>query len=605
MLNKTYMFKTMDFKAKLINEISTKDEQDIDDSFTVLNWTSGLQIYCKKSNSFEPIIKVKREDTEITKEKYKLAHKKLKYANHDLLDKYFNGYNPFMNKETEVYPEYLLEYDEEQSKTLDPWEFNLFSKCESNITFTTENSGDITVDLNKTVFTGSERLLDKYIVTTKSNVIEIMEFLKIYNNDPSKLVDYEVKMMSLNLKTGLTYLNPDKLASTKKDKIKNITTGEISNFLYLPDIVCDKVIEIIADYNNEKFGKKPICTKLNRNIDTIRSFNFNPYSNIMYLYKPFFNTRFRTYFKRDDISTNHFEEMCNMLNIPFSNDYLELCAKNSKVIFLAKCLYDAGIKKQENIFAMLNVLDEHCWDKDSLYNFIDKYYGDKTDFLYMEDKYYHAENIRENLYKYIVKALPYTSEDEFVKMFVRSFVQHNKYWKRSLHQVATLIDLNDFSRELMRKACSYGLNKIQSDNIDLAYDKVILKNKFIQYSENETDCESIIGDFIFKLPLDMQEVRDYVSDLIDDKTSKEMSLDAARKFYTVMLVKDNYGEMLAIIKFRGNMLLSAEINSSASKFNRDEIKEKCIEWCDANDIKQYRCKDLKKSTSGPFSLCPF
>jgi hypothetical protein len=412
-----------------------------------------------------------------------------------------------------------------------------------------------------------------------------------FSCDSSLKCEEKLQMFRCNLDTGLIYYANDE--STPLSDMTNATTGHAGEqvFDFLTEDIVDTILNMIKDYVDDKYGVETTAYKMSKNLDTVKGYIFNPLCSVMYLYKPFFNTRFRTYFKRDDVSVNHFETLCNMLGLPFDEKLVFLAAKHHQNIFLAKCIHDAGINNIDNIISVIEAAISCDWLKYPVRQFIDKYYGDQTDYLLHNNPY--QEEYRLALCTYIKKALSYVDEDAFTEMFVRSTAQHSKYWKRSLLQVATLIELEDYSRELMRKACSYGLNKIQSDAIDLAYDKAITKNKFIRYSTAEMAFEEATGSFYFKRPIDMSEISDLLRDIGYEE--KKLPMLAARKIYNTMFVKDDRGETLACLVTRNNDLVDVYITKRSLRHSKEDINELCLNYVKKHQIRQYFCDKLKNS----------
>ena len=609
MLNKNYVFKVLGCDKEMnFEEIdSTEDVSAIDNFILIFEG----KVYNKETKTFDKITQILREDTERNRKKFEIASKKYKEVSQELIDEYLpTVWSPFHCDDDIVCPEFKMVYeDTECEKFLSKWFFEKTFSPDEIVTIKTKT------DTFKNKITGIKTLgtysrkIDPYklVIDVQKNILNIINYKAGFSVRKDTLeVDESAEMLSLNMDTGLTYLFKNLNPKTKTSSdIKNVTTGNILIYDFsasLDDTIVDKVIEIIQEYWQEKYGTRPTCTKLKVPLDTIRSFNFNPNCNVLYNYKSFFNTRFRTYFKRSD-ATNHFEELCKLVGIPYDESFLELAASNKNELFLAKCLYDAGIKKIENIKSVINTLKTYYdnpsvkrystyWTENITGRFIDKFYGDNTDYLYRED--YCSKNSIEDFCTYIKTAIPYTSEDEFVAMFNRSFIANNKYWCRSLFQVATLIELNDYSRELMRKACSYGLNKIQSDNIDLAYDKAITKNKFITYTADEMEAECTISKCTFKFPIETYENAALFGIFNSDQSKiSQESLNVARKRCNIIYVKDKSGEVVGYMKYRGIFLLEAKFTKGTTKVSAEEARIACIEWCDRFGIKQYRCDDLK------------
>lgn len=554
------------------------------------------------TGKFEPIVKIVREDNETNRKRYEIAHKK----NSEVTDEEIYNAFPlaarpwFCDSEEVVIPNYKMVYDSDIDEITDRYIFKSVFFDEI-ITITTIES-EITVNTKEINFIthyyghGDVYRADLH---TKGNIISLDVCSQTFDIYDGKLVkNIHTDSLSLNLDTGLTYhfkgIDP---VSRKCADMKNVTTGSLncSKFAILPDLIFDDIKNIVSEYWVEKMGVEPKFYDLSNRIDTLRSIVFNPNCNVLYLYKPFFNTRFRTYFKREDVTTNHFVELCKLIGLDYDEKYIKLAANCEKDLFVAKCLSDAGVKKVDNQIAMIETLHAYNgWTNGILNDFIDKFYGENTDFLY--PMYNKCKNNMDALYTYVKKAIPYTSEDEFVAMFNRSFVQHNKYWKRSLYQVATVIKMGGGSRELIRKACSYGLNKIQSDNIDLAYDKILSRNYFINYAKEITDSECTIGESVFKLPLELHECASLLEEFkLDDKAIAEMSLDVAQGNYHIIFVKDKYGGLLGYMKYRGIFLLNADFTKGTMKASAEDARIACIEWCDRFGVKQYRCDALKYS----------
>lgn len=592
------------------------------DVFDVYTLIYEGKVYNKDTKGFETIKSVVRENNKLNERKLKVASLQRKDVDEETLKELFpKESSPFASETDIVCKDFKMEYvaDSDDIKNLfSRWSFSRLFLADEIVTIKTEeNSYSCCVSDIKTLDRYSGKKYGyKFEIEVKKNIIYLISYQCYLMVSSSEITrNNQVDMISMNMDEGLSYLFKDINIKTKTSStFKNATTGPIGEyeFIKLNDNVVDKVVEIIQEYWYEKYGVKPECVKLKVPIDTLRSFNFNPVCNVLYNYKSFFNTRFRKYFKRDE-NTNHFEELCNLVGIPYDIRLLDIAANNSNDLFLAKCLCDAGIKNIENIKSVIHTL--HTYWQDKLvrqYNdfwtgsitsgFVDKFYGENTDYLYRK-LYVGTKNGLEDLCTYIKTAIPYTSEDEFVAMFNRSFIANNKYWRRSLHQVATLIELNDYSRELMRKACSYGLNKIQSDNIDLAYDKAITKNKFINYAADEMEAECTISKCVFKFPLESYENSSLMESFTKDSDQiAQESLNIARKRYNIIYVKDKGGDVVGYLKYRGIFLLEAKFLKGTTKVSKDEARIACIEWCDRFGIKQYRCNDLKAKETACFSF---
>lgn len=595
-------------KEKIFTEVAETDTSINDYPNALIScggWGDPPEMYRVESDSIEKITCLKREETESAKKRFKLAQTNLRYVKKENVKDVFKNLYIGSRTDDKVFPEFQMEYttSEKISRALSN---NSHFDEDDTIVITTEKSGDITVNYSDIEFIsryGSHYKPYKFKVNLNKNLLDLVMYSRSFSSSSKLECNEKMQVIRCNLDTGLIYQSTDE--ETPLSDMKNATTGHAGDALFneLSDDVIDTLVEITKEYMDEKYGLETECISLHSKIDTFKGFVFNPLCNVMYLYKPFFNTRFRTYFKRENTSVNHFETLCDMLGIPYDKKFVDLAAEHHQNIFLVKCIYDAGIKNVDNIVSIVNAAVNCDWMKYPLRMFVEKYYGEQTDYLLHQDHY----NIeyRSALCTYISKALSYVDEDAFTEMFVRSSAQHSKYWKRSLVQVATLIELNDFDRELMRKACSYGLNKIQSDAIDLAYDKILTKNKFIRYNADEMALEKVVGDFYFKRPIDMHEIADFTKEI--GKEDKELPLNAARKLYNVMFVKDDRGENLAYLVTRNNDLINVVFTKRSLRHSTEEITEVCRTWVKDNKIRQYFCNKLKeeKDSSLSFMSLPF
>lgn len=594
-------------KEKLFTEVAETDTSINEYPKALIScggWGDPPEMYRAESDSIEKITCLKREETDSAKSRFKLAHTNLRYVKKENVKNVFKTLYIGSRSEDQVFPEFSMEYTTSEKITRALSNCSHFEEDET-IIITTEKSGDITVNYSDVEFIsryGSHYKPYKFKITLNKNLLDLVMYSRSFSSNSKLECNEKMQVIRCNLDTGLIYQSTDE--ETPLSDMKNATTGHAGDVLFneLSDDIIDTLVNITKEYMDEKYGLSTECVSLHSKTDTFKGYVFNPLCNVMYLYKPFFNTRFRTYFKREDTSVNHFETLCDMLKIPYDKKFVELAAEHHQNIFLVKCIYDAGIKDANNIVSIINAAVKCDWMKYPLRMFVEKYYGEQTDFLLHQNNY----NIeyRSALCTYITKALTYVDENAFTEMFVRSTAQHSKYWKRSLVQVATLIEINDFDRELMRKACSYGLNKIQSDAIDLAYDKILTKNKFIRYNSDEMALEKVIGDFYFKRPIDMHEITDFTKDI--GKENKELPLDAARKLYNVMFVKDDRGENLAYIITRNNDLVDVVFTKRSLRHSTDEIIEVCKTWVKDNKIRQYFCDKLKEEKpSLSFMSLPF
>lgn len=552
-----------------------------------------FELFRNETGKFEKILKISREVTPFTLKKKELAHKKIGIVDESVRVKYFpHKHLPFYNENSLIEENYELEYSAKdiEEKLIKTYCISELFKEDSIITITTD-SGEISFPGTEIKFISSfskEYIPSTLILDVTKEFLNIIINYKDYTYDNGFMSKRtKTRKMMLNMKTGIT-----NYFAEGSDAFTNATTGEIGNDILniLQGSALDKVIEIISDYNEETNKIKPECIKLKTSAETVKSYNFNPYCNLMYLYKPFFNTRFRNYFKRTDSFETQMETFCNLIKIQNSSDLIDLMINNKYDVFLAKCLYEkAEMKNINNIKAIINTLHEMEDKTREFFYFNNKYQGDFTDYYSVKNLYNekYKENQRENLCKYIKTSIPYTNEDEFTTMFVRSFKQHNKYWLRSLHQIATLIDLKDYSRELLRKACSYGLNKIQSDAIDLAYDKAILKNKFILYSASETALETNIDGFLFKLPLETYEIKSLANEFHSDNLNS-LVIDIARRIKTVIFMKDDHGQCVGYLEIRNKLLIDVKTIKSI-RHDDDEILAVMKKWCTTNDIRLYNC----------------
>lgn len=566
-----------------------------------------LELYRNETGKFEKITKIKREETPFTLKKQEIAHRKYSAVEESVRLKYFpHKSSPFHRDDDQIEELYALEYSEEdiEKKLSRCYSIKDLFLGDTMITVTTA-SGELSFKENEIEFISTyarEDVPSNLIVDVTKDFLNIIINYKsyAYSSGGTMSDDTKTRKMMLNMKTGITnYFAEGSNAFT------NATTGEIGNDILnvLTGAALDKVIEIISDYNKELNGIRPECIKLKTSAETLKSFNFNPYCNPMYLYKPFFNTRFRTYFKRTDSYETQMETFCNLINIPNSPGLVDLMVNNKYDVFFAKCLYEkAGMKDLNNIKTIIDTLHDAPSSTQEFFYFCSKFQGDFTDYYVANSNYTRIiENQRENLCKYIKTAIPYTSEDEFTAMFARSFKQHNKYWQRSLHQIATLIDLKDYSRELLRKACSYGLNKIQSDAIDLAYDKAITKNKFIIYDASEMAYEGNIDGFLFKLPIESYEVNSIAKEMRWEDSLKNAAVSVARRTKTIIFMKDDRGQCVGYLEFRGKLLTDVKVAKSM-RHDNDEVLAVMKKWCKANDIRLYNCSALKIDTSLTFSF---
>lgn len=608
MTNMSRIFKVLKKdKERMFFEVAETDTTVDDYPDALLSrggWSDPYELYRKESGLLEKILSVKREETTAAKERFKLAHTKNRYVNKNVAKETFKNIYFSRDEDSEVFPEFKMEYktESEISRAFNGMHF----EPDEKITITTEKSGEITFvysEIETISKYGSSYSPYKFKVNLNKNILDLFLYSRSisYESGSGLRSESRLQVIRCNLDTGLIYQSTDE--ETPLSEMKNATTGHAGDALFneLSDDVINILVEIVKEYMDTKYGVETKCIKLANKLDTFKGYVFNPLCNVMYLYKPFFNTRFRTYFKRDDVSENHFKMFCDMLNIPYNDEFMELAATHHQNIFLIKCIYEAGIKKVDNIVSIVNASVACDWMKYPLRMFVDKYYGEQTDFLLHNNEY--NEEYRSALCTYIKKALTYIDEDAFTEMFVRSTNQHSKYWKRSLIQVAVLIEVNDYDRELMRKACSYGLNKIQSDAIDLAYDKVITKNKFIRYDAAEMALEKASGGFYFKRPIDMYEIVDFMNSI--GAEDKNLPLNAARKLRNVMFVKDDRGENLAYIVTRNNDLRNVVITKRSLRHSNDEIVEVCREWVKENKIRQYFCDKLKEDKSSGLSFSPF
>lgn len=588
----TYMFAVKNYGNGYIFTESPESEIEKYPEAMVVHDTK-MYLYNHNTSKIEKITKVEREVTEESKKRYKIAHSK--YSEVDKDEAAIFSFYKDPNKV--IFEDYKMEYtDPMKIKDIFTTFVPYFTPKET-VTLTTQEGNTLTTEFCKIkkVSIYPHEDIYKFKVSLNNNILSLVMYdRQIYYH--FALICRKIHtVLKFDLNTGLSYYGNNE--DEKISKMKNSTTGTTGCDLLdiISDDVMDIIITMVKEFISEKFGVDTTCVHLASKMDTIKSYIFNPLCNVMYLYKPFFNTRFRVYFKRNDITTNHFEQFCTMLKIPYEKKFMELSAQYHQNIFLIKCLYDAGIKNTDNIVQIVETLADCQWFSYHGRMFISKYYGEQTDYLLSYNNYNDLE-YRYALCTYITKALEYLDENALVEMFVRSITENSKYWKKSLPQIAVLIDLNDYSRELMRKACSYGLNKIQSDAIDLAYDKILLKNKFINYSTEEMEMETNIGDFYFKRPLDMSEISLFLEDIKYNNTN--IALSAARKINNILLLKDTRGEPLACLVIRHNDLIHVYATRHSLRHSDKEIKEICKEFCGKFKIRQYLCDDFKdKSTT--------
>ena len=319
--------------------------------------TKKLCIFSETTNRLEEVNLISRERTPDVLKKFSDAHEIVTEV---------EAKRSFRKAGSMRDPSYLMDYAKADIEThlLSRYSFDTSFKADETITIISEHENRTAKfsDILCLSTSHNNDLMYKIVLVEDNDMLKIQEYFKEFSFYKDKVqVKYSMEEIVLNMKTGMTYHFERGNVSSSKKELKNITTNEFyPEFFYnIPDNIFEDIKEIIAEYFNGKYGFKPDCidyTYSNDSIDkgkTLRAFNFNPMCSVLFDMKQFFNTRFRTYFKRDD-TRDQFTTFCDVLEIDPTENTRKIFLNNPYDVLFIKYLEQIGIVDSDNIFKLID-----------------------------------------------------------------------------------------------------------------------------------------------------------------------------------------------------------------------------------------------------------
>ena len=561
-----------------------------------------VSVYSRTSKKLEPIKYLSRERTAENLEKYTAARKKI--TEEEASKRVFLQPGDYHRED------FLLDYTQDDLKDyLGIYSGTTLFKRDEQITIVSENENIISKisDVSFLKMANNEPSLYKIVLVVDNEVLKIQEFFKGESFYKNKLqMNYSCEEILLNMKTGLTYHFNNQNVESTKTYMQNITTSKFyySFFNQLPDNVLDDIYEVISSYFLSQYGFKPTCTNINceksaNKALTLKSFNFNPMCNQLYLLKPFFGSRFRTFFKRNDTS-DQFKILCEILEIPNTKKVRKIFLNNPFDVLMVKYFMQAGIKDINNIYKLVDAFVEKRRQGHGFRHFVfdnNEYHGKNTDYSKSPNDV--MFDVKKSVFAYITTLLSHTDEVSVVNRLVKDVSDENLLGIVSdgISMFSKLLDLSALEDEVIDKIAAEGMTKYNHDMLSNMLRHIRNPNKKIEYSAKEYEVEEVINTYHFKLAEDTDELL---------KASAKMGIcvgslyreTALSKQCNIVLVRDDDNNFIACIEIRDNKLIQAKLHhNNRPKEKNPYFNAQCIEWCKNHKIIFNTCADVEEGVS--------